>query len=566
MNNLFFTASPEVSKRTNPVSAKLVSPAPTKPVSPASTKPVNPARDLKLRVQPEVLMTNIAEQRNLDNIGFKISSKNAKLFQRKDIPVVIFPEEVEPAFWNVLKIDNKMKDLKQKKKEEKSKKAVVESTSPFFRMSNFKSKRFAGKPKQTNESKSDCEKVKTKDRQSPPSKIETVKKAENPRQNVRHSPPSKTQMVENKTENKARQSPPSKSEKTERKGLKRKPDFDFETADKRSKLSHFDSTEVVSSKKDEPTIKDLFEKKRNGLQQEPTSFNKSRQDSSSSNKSRQDSTSFSKSRQDSTSFSKYKQEPTSFYKSQQEPTSFSKPRLDPTSFNKSRQDSTSLNKSRQDSTSLNKSQQQDLTSFNKMNGLHNRADGKITSEYFESFENEVDYNTDEYNRHTNGDNRNKDVENRHTNVENRDKTEEHRSKHKEEYYRKMSDDEYRSKNKDERHANVENGNKDVEHRSKHKEHEQMSEEYRNKHKEEHRKMSEEYRSKKRDKTEAKRSSKDIRKKENFSGVKGFCLDCDGCEVGCQHFDHSRILFRDLEVHQRINRNHTRFQPVNTIFI
>jgi hypothetical protein len=472
-------------------------------------------------------MTNIAEQRNLDNIGFKISSKNAKLFQRKDIPVVIFPEEVEPAFWNVLKIDNKMKDLKQKKKEEKSKKGVVESTSPFFRMSNFKSKRFAGKPKQNNETKSDNEKVETKDRQSPPSKIETLKKTENSKQNVRHSPPSKTQMVENETENKARHSPPSKSEKTERKGLKRKPDFEFETADKRSKLSDFDSKEVISSKKDEPTIKDSIEKKRNGLQQEPTSFNKSRQDSSSSSKSQQDSTGFSKSRQDSTSFSKS--------------------RLDSTSFKKSQQDSTSLNKMNGfHSKGLKRKSEMEENEIDQTK--KSRADGKITSEYFESFENEVDYNTDEYNRHTNGDNRNKDVENRHTNVENRDKTEEHRSKHKEEYYRKISDDEYRSKNKDERHANVENGNKDVEHRSKHKE--------------EHRKMSEEYRSKKRDKTEAKRSSKESRKKENFSGVKGFCLDCDGCEVGCQHFDHSRILFRDLEVHQRINANHTRFQPVN----
>jgi hypothetical protein len=511
LNNLFFSASPEVSKRTNPVAAKLVSPAPTKPVSPASTKPVNPARDLKLRVQPEVLMTNIAEQRNLDNIGFKISSKNAKLFQRKDIPVVIFPEEVEPAFWNVLKIDNKMKDLKQKKKEEKSKKGVVESTSPFFRMSNFKSKRFAGKPKQNNETKSDNEKVETKDRQSPPSKIETLKKVENSRQNIRHSPPAKTQMVENKTDSKARQSPPEKAEKTERKGLKRKPDFEFETADKRSKLSDFDSKEVISSKKDEPTIKDSIEKKRNGLQQEPTSFNKSRQDSSSSSKSQQDSTGFSKSRHDSTGSKNSQQEPTSFSKSSQDSTSFSK--MNGLYSNKGLKRKSEMEEEEIDQTKKS------------------RADGKITSEYFESFENEVDYNTDEYNRHTNG--------------ENRDKTDEHGSKNKEN--RNMSD-EY----KEHRHANVENGNKDVEHRSKHKE--------------EHRKMSEEYRSKKRDKTEAKRSNKDIGKKENFSGVKGFCLDCDGCEVGCQHFDHSRILFRDLEVHQRINANHTRFQPVNTISI
>ena len=49
----------------------------------------------------------------------------------------------------------------------------------------------------------------------------------------------------------------------------------------------------------------------------------------------------------------------------------------------------------------------------------------------------------------------------------------------------------------------------------------------------------------------------------FRGNEGFCLDCDGCTDSCDHQNHPRILFRDLNIHQRIYKKHVRLQQVKT---
>ena len=63
---------------------------------------------------------------------------------------------------------------------------------------------------------------------------------------------------------------------------------------------------------------------------------------------------------------------------------------------------------------------------------------------------------------------------------------------------------------------------------------------------------------------AKKSTTKPQKKLQLA-AEGFCLDCDGCKTGCDHSNHPRILFRDLSIHKRIYKNHTRLQPVSFTF-
>ena len=352
-----------------------------------------------------------------------------------------------------------MKDIKQKKKDEKSN--TMDSSSPFFRMSNFKSRRFADKPKQNVERKPDPEIAEIEGSEKPkendsttlkprqpsnsktadnPPKVKNVQKAENPKENV---------------ERKVSQSPPSEAE---RKGLKRKPDLEMETSEKRSKLSEqaFEvtteirkkeipaaflakkntefvpdkktkSTNSVSSKKNSPTIKDLFEKKLNLHKGLP---------------------------------------------------------------NESKLNEEGLHQKSKGLKRKSENEEQEIDQTKKKTD-----DERNASKFFGIFnknKNGADKNTDE-------ESKNKCVRNGDTNLENKKKNEENR------------------------HANGKNGKKNEENGSK---------------------------------------NVGSGEKQSFSGVRGFCLDCDGCEVGCNHFHHSRILFRDLAIHQKINRKHSRFQRVN----
>jgi hypothetical protein len=193
---------------------------------------------------------------------------------------------------------------------------------------------------------------------------------------------------------------------------------------------------------------------------------------------------------------------------------------DPTSLCKSQQESIGFNQMinlQQDQTSLNKPEQ-DPTGLIKMNPLSRGLKLKCVNEQQE------------------------------TNQAKKSKSDEPTPK---DIFKSNRNEAGRNTDKENMNTNIENGNEHVENRSKNKEHRKKSEESRSKNKE-HRKKSEGHRSK----------NKENKKQQNYSGVKGFCLDCDNCEVGCLHLDHSRIVFRDLEVHRRIRSNHSRFQPVN----
>jgi hypothetical protein len=270
------------------------------------------------------------------------------------------------------------------------------------------------------------------------------------------------------------------------------------------------------------------------FQQDPTSLHQSQQDPKCTNNMnfiQPESSGF-------INMNDLQQDPTILCKSQQESIGFNQMinlQQDPTSSNKTQQDPEYLSKMnglQQDQTSLNKPEQ-DPTGLIKMNPLSRGLKLKCVNEQQE------------------------------TNQAKKSKSDEPAPK---DIFKSNRNEAGRNTDKENMNTNIENGNEHVENRSKNKEHGKKSEESRSKNKE-NRKKSEGHRSKnKENKKKMKESrNKESGEKQNYSGVKGFCLDCDNCEAGCLHLDHSRIVFRDLEVHKRIRSSHSRFQPVNMIF-
>ena len=255
------------------------------------------------------------------------------------------------------------------------------------------------------------------------------------------------------------------------------------------------------------------------FQQDPTSLHQSQQDPKCTNNMnfiQPESSGF-------INMNDLQQDPTILCKSQQESIGFNQMinlQQDPTSSNKTQQDPEYLSKMnglQQDQTSLNKPEQ-DPTGLIKMNPLSRGLKLKCVNEQ------------------------------QGTNQAKKSKSDEPTPK---DIFKSNRNEAGRNTDKENMNTNIENGNEHVENRSKNKEHRKKSAESRSKNKE-NRKKSEENRSR----------NKESGEKKDYSGVKGFCLDCDNCEVGCLHLDHSRIVFRDLEVHKRIRSHHSRFQPVN----